>query len=255
MFGRTTAALAAWCWLAAMAQAADGPQPPCAGEALPAYPPAGQPPVARAWFAEELGEAWMPDACLGWPGGAGLVVVALAGRFAEDQGMAAIQRRLGAISAQNGILYWSATRQVWRPLFAETWALSGPDRERRRGDFPPEQLTPGSELFVWQKPSDPYSGGVYRLSLIASSGQQLELAEVNVTPQTFLGMTVFPVGGQQARLWIEAEVPGRYRYYAISRLSGTLPFGLPRASAINRAVALFRYAAGIATDLEPPAAP
>jgi hypothetical protein len=64
-----------------------------------------------------------------------------------------------------------------------------------------------------------------------------------------------PQGGEQAHLWIDAEAPGRYRYYTVTRLTGKLPFGVTGASMINRAVALYRYIAGIPTDLEPPAAP
>ncbi len=254
MCRRAIVAAAVWLCLAAVAAAADMPRPPCAGETVPAYPMAGEPPAVQTWFADELGADWTPDACLGWTGGPGIAVVALAGRFEEGRGMAAILSRIGAVSAYRGIQYWSVSRDIWRPLFAETWALARPERESRRGDFSAAELEPGSQLFIWQRSNEPYSGGIYRITLQASDLQRLYVDEVNIEPLTFLGMTAIPIAGQQVRLWIEAEASGHYRYYALSRLSGNLPFGLPRASAINRAVALFRYAAGMATDREPRAA-
>lgn len=242
-------------WAAAGPAAAEPPRPPCAGPPSPDYPPAGAPPAVGAWFADELGETWRPDACLGWAGGSGLALVALAGRFDDPGGLAAVQARLGAFSQHTAILYWSVSRQTWRPLFAESWALAGADRDSRRGDFAPADMTPGSLLHFWQKPNEPQGGAVYRIAVVAADGRRLEAAETNLTPLTFLGLPLIPVDGQEARLWIEAEAPGRFRYYALSRLSGRLPFGLARASLVNRAVALFRHAAGVPTDREPPAAP
>jgi len=248
------AILLSGCWLAE-ATGAESPRPPCAGPPSPDYPPVGAPPAVGAWFANELGETWRPDACLGWADGSGLALVALAGRFDEPGGLPAVEARLGAISRHDTILYWSASRQSWRPLFAESWALAGPEREGRRGDFAPAEMTPGSRLHFWQKPNEPQGGAVYRITVLAADGQRLDAAETNLTPLTFLGRALIPIDGQQARLWIEAEVPGRFRYFALSRLSGRLPFGLAHASLVNRAVALFRHAAGIPTDREPPAAP
>jgi hypothetical protein len=60
----------------------------------------------------------------------------------------------------------------------------------------------------------------------------------------------------QSVYFMERESPGVWRYYSIVRTgknANSLTIG-HEASSINRAVAFYRYLAGIATDKEPPAA-
>jgi hypothetical protein len=42
--------------------AAEGPVPPCAGEAAPAYPAMDDPPVIKVWSHTELGGTWRAPA-------------------------------------------------------------------------------------------------------------------------------------------------------------------------------------------------
>ena len=250
---RNAIAAFALCWLSlpGLPGAAEAPQTPCSGEPAPAYPPVGNSPVIDVWLEHDLDGGWTPDRCLGWSAGSGLAIAALAGSFTEAGGMPAVLSRLAAISAQTGIIYWSDSRQNWRPLFSESWALSGPAREGHRNDFAPAEVAAGNSLYFWQRANELYGGAVYRLEVKASDGQHLEAAETNITPITLFGIELVPADGQQAHFWIEAESPDHYRYYAISRLTGDIPFGVTRVSMINRIVAMFRYAAGIPTDQLP----
>ena len=231
-----------------------GPVPPCAGDVVPAHPELNAPPNTTAWQGANLPTGWVPLTCLGWPAELPEAVVALAGHFAGPDGINAIAERLSAVSRQQNILYWSASRQEWRQMLSESWTLSAPDKAARRPDFGPAELAAGSNLLLWRRVNDPYGGAVYRQQVLAMALDRIEVAETNISGLGVLGWTMVDPGGQQARLWIASDRHGGWTYYAISRLGAGLPFGLSRASLINRAVALFRYAAGIPTDLEPPAA-
>jgi hypothetical protein len=72
----------------------------------------------------------------------------------------------------------------------------------------------------------------------------------------YMLMPLFPPHELQAVYFLERESPDTWRYYSLARTgknASNLAAGHD-ASAINRAVAFFRYFAGIPTDQEPPAA-
>jgi hypothetical protein len=82
------------------------------------------------------------------------------------------------------------------------------------------------------------------------------IATENVTAVRKLILTMFAPGELQSTYFLERRSPGVWTYYSLSRTS---PDANPlarghAASYLNRAVALFRYVAGIPTDQEPPAA-
>jgi hypothetical protein len=249
MLWRAALVVALWgCCFPVLGAKADEPRPPCSGDPVPAYPPAQTQHVTAVWLERDLGEDWKPAACLGWPNGPGFGIVALAGTFTEPGGMNAVRSRFAAVSAQDRILYWSDSRQRWRNLFSESWALSGPDRDSQRADFAPDQLTLGAPLFFWQRANELYGGAVYRLDVKTNDGIRLEAAEANVTPIRLFGIDLVPAEGQESHVWIDAAAPGQYRYYAISRVDGDIPFGVTRISLTTRIEAMFRYAAGIPVD-------
>jgi hypothetical protein len=69
-------------------------------------------------------------------------------------------------------------------------------------------------------------------------------------------VTLFHPGGLQSIYFLDRESENAWRYYSIVR-TGKNANGLiagNEASAINRAVAFYRYVVGIPTDQEPPAA-
>jgi hypothetical protein len=69
-------------------------------------------------------------------------------------------------------------------------------------------------------------------------------------------ITLFPPGEAQSVYLLERESPDIWRYYSLAR-TGKKASSLTEghdASLINRAVAYYRYLAGIPTDREPPAA-
>jgi hypothetical protein len=89
-----------------------------------------------------------------------------------------------------------------------------------------------------------------------ASREQLLVTTENLTPVKKMMLTFFEPGSLQTFCLIERRGPGVWNFYSVTRTrvaSSLLPAG-GEASYINRAVAFFRYVAGIPTDQEPPAA-
>jgi hypothetical protein len=231
------------------------PVPPCAGAAYPPPAAVGAPPAVEAWLAGELPAGWRPPACLGWPGDGSYV--AAAGRFAVPGGVDTLAARVGGIAAMGGLRYWSVSREAWQPLYDRSTAVTGPDGATPRGDFAADELGAGAAVHILQDPGDRVGPMVQRLTVLERDADALEIEIVNVTAGEALLLEVIPAGGLRSRVRLDREDGDVWRYYALTRVDDILPGPLrpPRASWINRAVALYRWVAGIPSDQEPPAAP
>jgi hypothetical protein len=232
-----------------------GPQPPCGAEVFPSYPDLDHSPVVRVWERSGLGRDWTPPPCTGWstPGFSTLVVTAA--RFRYDGGMEGLLREVGAISQLKGMRYWSTTQKRWQTLIVDASALAGPGGDRRRGDFSPEEISAGGNLYFQQ--SDNLSGkATYFLRAQSGSPDRLVFWTENISTLRYFLVPLFRPGEIQSIYFLDQESPGVWRYYNITRTgrnANTLAAG-HEASSINRAVAFFRHWAGIPTDQEPPAA-
>jgi len=248
-----TIALAAISILLCSSAEALGPKPPCGGESVPPYPDLDHSPAIQVWDRSTLARDWTPPACLGWTAPGFTTLVSTAARF-HATGAEALLQRIGDISRLTGIRYWSTTHQSWRTLIVSASALAGP-RGSVRPDFPAADLTQGSILYFQQ--SDSLSGkAAYQLRMVSVSAERLIFETENITGLHYMLMPLFPPHELQAIYFLERESPGAWRYYSLAR-TGKDASGLAAghdASAINRAVAFFRYFAGIPTDQEPPAA-
>jgi hypothetical protein len=94
------------------------------------------------------------------------------------------------------------------------------------------------------------------MRVVSASPDKLIFETENLTGLRYLFLPLFPPHELQAIYFLERESPGIWRYYSIARTgkdASSLAAGHD-ASAVNRAVAFFRYFAGIPTDQEPPAA-
>jgi len=245
-------------FLTATAAAADAPpMPPCDGDPRPAVPAAGAPAAVSAWFPEGDGRSWAPPACTGWTARPFALLVAVAGRLTGPEDADVLLRRIGALSEAMAIRYWSASRRYWRPLFAESTALGGPDRHLRRADFTSAELRTGEDLYVWQRENNPIGGMVHRLRLRTATADHLVLETENVSATSVLFFQTIAAGEQETLIELRRAPDNSWTYYSLSRLGGGADGAVQsRAnSAINRAVALYRHLAGIPTDRMPPAAP
>ena len=233
-----------------------GPQPPCGSATLPPYPDLNDSPVVRAWDRAESGRDWTPPACTGWTDSGFTTLVATVARFRHASGVEGLLRRIGAFSELAGIRYWSTTRKRWQTLIINAHALSGAAGDRRRKDFSPGEMAAGKSLYFQQE--DNLSGkAIYRMRIRNASPDRLVFDTENTSAVRYLLMPIFPPGGMQSFTFLDRESQDVWRYYSIMRTSKNASFltAGSEASSINRAVAFYRYLAGIPTDKEPPASP
>lgn len=233
--------------------AIEEPVPPCQGPPVPPHAELDAPLNVRVWFQSSLPGDWTPPSCTGWQPRPFTVLVGAAGRFENRQGADGILRRMASISRLTSIDYWSVTRGRWRKLFSDATALTGPDRGARRSDFTADELRPGETLYFWQEESSAAGSAVYRLRIRERKPDRIVLAIDNVSPVSLAFLTLAEAGAYEFLYLLERESPGVWRYYSLSR-AGDGPVLLAEShekSYVNRAVAIFRYVAGIATDREP----
>ena len=228
-----------------------GPQPPCGNAPFPAYPSLDSPPVAQVWGSA----GWTPPSCTGWAASDPSTLVAVVSRFRHNSGLDGLRRRIGAVSELAGMLYWSTSNQGWRPLIASAYALSGPAGDQPRKDFSPEEVAEGRNLYFQQEDSL-FGKAAYRVRVLSASANRIVFATENSGAIRYLGIPVFPPGEIQAICFLERESEGVWRYYSIARIGkqASLLTAGHEASLINRAVASYRYLAGVPLDKEPPAA-
>jgi len=235
---------------------AAGPQPPCGGSAVPGYGALDGPPVAGAWSHADLQRAgWQPPPCLGWQGDSRLVV-ALAARFRSPLSLDALAARLAAVSRHPSIRVWAVTRQEWRPLALDAWALDGPADKARRPDPPGDALVAGRD-FYYAENTDVGGRTIYRLHVVEHTPERIVLTTENVTPIRAAIMTLFEPGALQAATVLSHDGPDGWSLYEISRAgadSSSFVAGY-QSSYLNRLEAMRRYLAGLPTDRDPPIAP
>jgi len=231
-----------------------GPQPPCGTETFPPYPDLDKPPITRFWDRSDLGRDWAPPACTGWTTRGFATLVVTAGRFRSSSGADGLRRRIGAITELKGMLYWSTTHQQWQTLIVDAYALTGPPTDQRRKDFSPDEIAERKDIYFQQ--ADNLSGkAIYRMRILSASPDRLVFDTENITTMRYFLIPLFHPGDIQAIYFLERESQDVWRYYSIARTgknANTLTAGHV-ASSMNRAVAFYRYLAGIPTDKEPPA--
>jgi hypothetical protein len=237
--------------VAAGAHAGDPPTPlpPCGGEPFPAYPTPGAPPAVQVWDRAD----WTPPPCTGWQPSASSTIVATAGRFRGAGGVDGLRGRIGAVSRMKGLLYWSTSNQQWQPFIVDAAALDGPTGARRK-DFTIDETAPGRVLYLEQE-DNLFGKETIRLRIIEATATRLVFATENSAILRMLGLPLAQPGEIQSICFLDRESGDVWRYYSLARTgkAASLLTAGHDASIINRAVASFRYLAGIRPDLEPPA--
>jgi hypothetical protein len=232
-----------------------GPQPPCGKEPVPPYPGLDDSAIAKSWSRSEFGRDWKPPACSGWAAVGFTTLVTTVARFRETSEAEGLLRHIGAISELAGMRYWSTTHKRWQTLIVDAYALTGLQTSQRREDFTPEEMKEGKVLYYVQV--DNLSGkATYRMHIVEASPDRLVFDVENVSPMRDLFITIFPPGEMQSIYFLDRKSENVWRYYSIVRTgknANRLIAG-NESSAVNRAVAFYRYLVGIPTGQEPPAA-
>jgi hypothetical protein len=229
------------------------PKPPCEGPSYPAYGPVGSNATLAVWKSNELAN-WRPPACLGWSGPS-LSVVALAAEFRFSGSLDALLARLGALEAYPSIRYWSTSRKQWRALVTSASVVAAADGPNTKAALDPQDFVVGKDNF-YAEIGEGSGRTAYRLHVLARRGDSVALASENVTPISAFGVTIFSPFALQSVIFLDRRGPDLWGFYSILRTaSGTSRLASGHeASYLNRQAALFRYLAGIPTNLEPPVA-
>jgi hypothetical protein len=93
------------------------------------------------------------------------------------------------------------------------------------------------------------------MRILGASPVRLVFDTENITTMRYWLVPIFHPGDIQAIYFLERESQNVWRYYSIARTgrnANILATG-HEASSVNRAVAFYRYLAGIPMDNEPPA--
>jgi hypothetical protein len=235
-----------------------GPQPPCGDQLMPFYPfypGLNDLAIVKSWSKSDLGPDWKPPACTGWAEVGFTTLVTIAARFPHTSEASGLFRHIGAISELAGMRYWSTTHKQWQTLIVEAHALTGSQPGQRRENFTPEEMKKGNVLYYEQ--ADNLSGkAVYRMHIAEASADRIVYDVENVSAMRYLFFTIFHPGEMQSIYFLDRESENVWRYYSIVRTgknANALIAG-NESSAINRAVAFYRYLVGIPTGQEPPAA-
>ena len=226
--------------------------PPCGVAPSPPYPSAGQPPSVGVWSESDLKRLdWQPPACLHWAPARTRLAAALAGRFRHGGSLDELVARLSRISSLKSVRYWSVTRKRWEPLVTDSGAVDETG-EQRRPDPAPSALTPGASFRYFE--IGRAGRTLHRMTVHERSADRIVIGTENVTPIRVLMLTAFEAGALQTVAFLERQRPGEWGYYHVIRATeGANAVALGKdASYLNRLAALYRHAAGIPTDLEPP---
>ncbi len=257
--GAIAVAIAFISFLLASPAAAQGvpgvfPIPPCAGEPSPAYPAPGPMPDVQVWRDAELNGVRFP-ACVEFGTLAPNSLIATAGRFESESGVAAIAGRLARISALTAIRYYSVRDSRWKQLFVDAYALGDAPRpgtsEARRVDFSADDLVTGHTLRFSQEENAILSPVIYRLSVIERTQDRLIYTIVNESAAKALLFSASEPGDIRQYYVIEREAGNLWRFYSLAAARiWTGPFSLPTQSFINRAIAYYRHISGFPTEQE-----
>lgn len=241
---------------ATAASSAPLPRPPCDGTSIPAFPESLHAPRIEVWLDHRKLKAWQPASCLGWTTKPATVLIAIAGRFEQAGTVHELLARLAAVSTHTSILYWSASRQKWRPLLEQSYALSAPDPSARRQDFTLDELKTGDQVLVLEDENGLAREVIQQFSIIHRDAEKLIVGATNLTSSTMLLATLFEAGGSDMQLWVEHEAGEIWTYYSLTRLSGSPLLAKPalERSYMNRAAAFFHFLAATPEELQSPAA-
>jgi hypothetical protein len=235
--------------------AQSGPQPPCGNEVVPPYPGLDDSATLKSWSRSDFGSDWRPPACTGWDAAGFTTLVTTVARFRYTSEADGLLLHVGAISELTGIRYWSTTHKQWQPLIVDAHALTGRQTGQRREDFTPAEMKESKVLYFEQ--ADNLSGkATYRMHIAAASADRVVFEVENVSTMRYLLMTLFHPGDMQSIYFLDRESKNVWRFYSIVRTgrnANRLATG-NESSAVNRAVAFYRYTVGIPTAQEPPAA-
>jgi len=236
---------------------AETPVVPCAGPRIE-FPPVGAEPIIRI-FKETDVTGWEPPACTRWPAEKFEFIGTAAVSFRHKGDAMELARRYGAISEYAAMRYFSPSRQAWRELSFEAFALRDANPANKRGDFTAAEFVPGTPRYFWQRGATeappPFPGSmalVNRIDILELTPDRLVVA-VTSEPGTFAVVMRLGRGNIRVVYFIERDQNAHdvWHYFALTSLAGIAALGADnfyRASARG----VFRHTAGLPAEVRAP---
>lgn len=161
-------------------------------------------------------------------------------RPAEAEELARIAGILGSVSAMQGLEYWSASRDTWRTLYAESWRVDAPASQVRLPDLAAPR--PGEVPAAWswyaRQRDLTFGANVYRFDAV-SSPRGFAMTSSNETPLKMLFLNAVAPGDLQAALVILPARDGILVYVLTTMKAVPLLREKAFDSVGNRAFALY----------------
>ena len=236
---------------------AETPLLPCAGQRI-GFPPVDAEPTIRIFKETDLA-GWTPPACTGWPAEKFEFVGTAAASFRHNGDAIELARRYGAISEYAAMRYFSPSRQAWRKLSFEAFALKDANPANKRGDFTAAEFVPGIAHYFWQRGATeaprPFPGSIDLVNRIDVLERTPDRLVVVVTSEPGTVAVVMRLGRGDIRVvyFLERDENARdvWHYFALTSLAGIAALGADnfyRASARG----VFRHTAGLPAEVAAP---
>ena len=241
--------------IGAIGDADAAPKPPCAGQPPAVQTADGVQPSVTVWRAPASSDGWELASCSGLSPPSDAVLIEVSGRFHHDGDALSLLARIGAVSEQADMLYWSAGQASWRKLLVDASALAGPEFELRRADFTPREMHQGARLYTLYDDDEKPGPVVFETEVREAGPDGFVTLMRNTTAMTIMGLPIADPGDISSMLSIQRVGADEFAYYALTAvaLAPMAAAMVTDASHTNRAVASFRYLAGIPGDRDPPA--
>jgi hypothetical protein len=228
------------------------PPPICGDAPPPAAPGPDQPPLVHTWLLDGPRDAPSPD-CSGLRSHDLELLVRVVGSWRAPGGLDDQLTRVGAVSSQTGMLYWSFSDERRQVLVKAAYAVDGAEQRRRRADFSAAELRRAGECLYLEADNRSSSPVLYGLTLLQATPRAFTVRVENLDEIRTMGLLLVAPREMQWLLTVEQLGPGLWGYRSLQGLRALrLGFNAQhRRSNLSRSVAMFDHLTGRQTDVAP----
>lgn len=223
----------------------------CGDAAAPPPPAADQPPLVHSWLLDGRRDGPLPD-CSGLRSRDFELLVRVSGAYKAAGDLDDQLARLGAVSAQSGLTYWSFSDRRRQLLVLDSMAVDNLERRQRRADFSVAELRSGVELFYLQTDNRSSEPTAFGMTLLRAGPQSVTVRMENLTDIRMFSLLVMAPRDMQMVLTLRQMAPGLWSYRSLTgvRRLRMASNDQHRLSNLSRSVALFDHTAGRYSPVE-----
>jgi len=201
------------------------------------------PPKTFVWYKKELPHDWVLPAYTGWANNDFSVLVSTQGELPGTLSQQKILAKIGSISKQQDIIYWSITKNKWRNLISRSVALEDASRDHQRRDFLPQEFTLEHDFYYWQEHNTPAVDILYAMNFSEISNDKITFNLTNMNKIHWFSLPVIPKKQYQHAFSIQRNKQQNWEYRHLLRVYSPLAKLVVgnRESLIHREKAIHRY--------------